>query len=307
MREGPACVLVTGASSGIGRACTLWLASLGMEVFAALRATENAGTLARARGVHPIQLDLCDPQSIARATSEVAEQLQGRGLDGLIHAAGIAVAGPLEFLPREALHEQLEVNLNGPLSLTQDMIPLLRRGSGRIIFVSSMSARVSPPFLGAYAASKFALEAVVDALRVELQPWRIHVSSVQPGRVSTPLWRKSLERSDAMMAAAAPHADALYGRRLSQLRATALRVDAGRGSSPDLVAKSVAHALTTRRPRTRYLVGRKTRLAATALRLAPDRIRDFWLRASSRECDEARRSESAPEALTENGRTRNDA
>ncbi|MFP8877914.1 MAG: SDR family oxidoreductase [Myxococcota bacterium] len=307
MREGPACALVTGASSGIGRACTLWLANLGMRVFATLRATENAGPLARVRGVHLLQLDLCDPESIDRATSEVAAQLRGRGLDGLVHAAGIAVAGPLEFLPREALHEQLEVNLNGPLGLTQGLIPLLRRDGGRIVFVSSMSARVSPPFLGAYAASKFALEAVVDALRVELQPWRIHVCSVQPGRVATPLWRKSLERSDAMLAAAAPHADALYGRRLGQLRATALRVDAGRGSSPDIVARSVAHALTTRRPRTRYLVGRNTRLAAIALRLAPDRIRDLWLRTASPECDDPQPSGSDPQALTEHGRTPHDA
>ena len=307
MRKTPACALVTGASSGIGRACTLWLASLGMQVFATLRASENAPALAHVRGVYPLQLDLCDPQSIDRATSEVRARLGGGGLDGLVHAAGIAVAGPLEFLPRAALHEQLEVNLNGPLGLTQALIPLLRRAGGRIVFVSSMSGRVSTPFLGAYAASKFALEAMVDALRVELRPWRIHVSSVQPGRVATPLWRKSLEHSDAMLAASAPHAHALYGRQLGQLRATALRAASGSASSPDTVARSVAHALTTRRPRTRYLVGRNTRWAAAALRLAPDRLRDLWLRTALPERDTRLRNWSQPDTLPEHGRTLDDA
>ena len=278
MPEDPTYALVTGASSGIGRACALRLAGSGVRVFAAVRAEEDAAALARVRGVHPLQFDLRDARSIARASAKVYSRLGGRGLHGLVHAAGIAVAAPLEFLPPEAFHEQWEVNLAGPLLLTQALLPLLRRDAGRIVFVSSMSARVALPFLGAYAASKSALEAVVDALRVELQPWGIQVSSVQPGRVTSPLWRKSLARAQSLRDAAGPCGHALYGARMARMRARALRVDSGHVIAPDAVARSVVRALRQRRPRTRYLVGRHTRVAATALQLAPDRLRDLWLR-----------------------------
>lgn len=278
MREAPTCALVTGASSGIGRACTLRLAGDGVRVFAAVRADADAAALARVRGVHPLRLELRDARSISRASAEVRARLGGGALHGLVHAAGIAIAAPLEFLSPAALHEQLAVNLTGPLGLTQGLLPLLRRDAGRIVFVSSMSARVAPPFLGAYAASKFALEALVDALRVELQPWRIQVCSVQPGRVASPLWRKSLARAESLLAAAGPRADALYGGRMAGLRARARRVDAGRGIAPDRVARCVVRALSQRRPHTRYLVGRRAHVAAAALQLAPDRLRDLWLR-----------------------------
>jgi len=278
MREAPHCAVVTGASSGIGRACALDLAARGLRVFATSRSEADAAALARVRGIHPLQLELRDPRSIARASAEIRARLGGDALHGLVHAAGVAVAAPLEFLPLPDLHEQMQINLAGPLGLTQALLPLLRRDAGRIVFVSSISARVSPPFLGAYAASKFALEALVDALRVELQPWRIQVCSVQPGPVVSPLWRKSVERTEALLSAAGPRAQALYGGRLAGLRDHALRVDAGHGIAPERVAHYVTRALREGRPRTRYLVGRRTRIAATALRFAPDRLRDLWLR-----------------------------
>jgi len=278
MREPPKSVVVTGASSGIGRACALRLARSGTQVFAGLRSDEDAAAWRHVRGVSPLRLELRDTDSITRAGNEVGARLAGRPLHGLVHAAGVAVVSPLEFLPIATLQEQLMINLSGPLALTQGLLPLLRREKGRIVFLSSMSARVASPFLGAYAASKFALEALVDTLRVELQPWQIQVCSIQPGPVASPLWQKSLARAESLLSAAGPRAEKLYGSRLARLRTRAQRVAAGRGIPPDLVARCVHRALDQRRPRTRYLVGRHTRVIATALYLAPDRLRDLWLR-----------------------------
>lgn len=241
--------LVTGASSGIGQACAVRLASRGWRVLAGVRTPGTAPG-----GSEEVLLDVADPPEL-----ELDE------LDGLVNNAGIAVAGPLEFLPAEELRRQLEVNVVGQLRVAQLAIPALRRSQGRIVNIGSISGRSALPFLGAYAMSKFALEAMTDALRLELRPWGIHVAIVEPGTIKTPMWTR--ERPD-------PPAEALglYGERLAAFREFALRRSAG-GAPADAVAKAVEHALTAKRPKPRYLVGRDAKLRAGVERL-PDRVRD---------------------------------
>ena len=259
--------LVTGASSGIGEACALRLSRAGWHVFAGVRRQEDADRLA-AEGVEPVLLDVTDGDSIAAA----AERLGERGLAGLVNNAGIAVAAPLEFLPVDELRRQLEVNLIGQVAVTRAFLPHLRRARGRIVNVGSIAGRSALPFLGAYAASKHALEAVTDALRVELCPFGIEVAIVEPGTIATPIWRKGAEAFQRIAAEVPEAVTDLYGARLAAFREAAAAAGR-RGESPDEVAKVVEHALTARRPKTRYVVGRDARRRSRVERL-PDRLRD---------------------------------
>jgi NAD(P)-dependent dehydrogenase (short-subunit alcohol dehydrogenase family) len=241
--------LVTGASSGIGQACAARLARNGWRVLAGVRREGTAP-----QGTEEVILDVTDPP-----------QLQLDRLDGLVNNAGVAVAGPLEFLPAEELRRQLEVNVVGQLRMVQLVLPALREAQGRIVNIGSISGRSALPFLGAYAMSKFALEAMTDALRVELRPWGVRVAIVEPGTIKTPMWTR--ERPDPP-----PEALTLYGERLAAFREFALKRSAG-GAPPEAVAKVVEQALTADRPSARYLVGRDARLRAGVERL-PNRIRD---------------------------------
>lgn len=241
--------LVTGASSGIGAACALRLARNGWRVLAGVRRAGSAPD-----GTEEVVLDVTEPPEL-----ELDE------LHGLVNNAGIAVAGPLEFLPAAELRRQLEVNVVGQLRVVQLALPALRRARGRIVNIGSISGRSALPFLGAYAMSKFALEAMTDAFRVELRPWGIHVAIVEPGTIKTPMWTR--ERPDPP-----EEALALYGGRLAAFREFALKRSEG-GAAPEAVAKVVEHALTAERPKPRYLVGRDARLRAGVERL-PNRLRD---------------------------------
>jgi NAD(P)-dependent dehydrogenase (short-subunit alcohol dehydrogenase family) len=242
--------LVTGASSGIGRACAVRLLRNGWRVFAGVRREGDAPA-----GTEELLLDVTDPPA----------SLAVDRLDGLVNNAGIAVAGPLEFLDADELRRQLEVNVVGQLRVTQLALPGLREAGGRIVNVGSISGRSALPFLGAYAMSKFALEAMTDSLRVELRPWGIHVAIVEPGTIKTPMWTR--ERPDPP-----PEGLALYGDRLAAFRSFALKRSEG-GAPAEAVAETVEHALTAERPKARYLVGRDAKLRAGVERL-PNRIRD---------------------------------
>jgi NAD(P)-dependent dehydrogenase (short-subunit alcohol dehydrogenase family) len=242
--------LVTGASSGIGRACAVRLSRNGWRVFAGVRREGDAPA-----GTEELLLDVTDPPA----------SLAVNRLDGLVNNAGIAVAGPLEFLDADELRRQLEVNVVGQLRMTQLALPGLREAGGRIVNVGSISGRSALPFLGAYAMSKFALEAMTDSLRVELRPWRIHVAIVEPGTIKTPMWTR--ERPDP-----SPQGLALYGDRLAAFRSFALKRSEG-GAPAEAVAETVEHALTAERPKARYLVGRDAKLRAGVERL-PNRLRD---------------------------------
>jgi NAD(P)-dependent dehydrogenase (short-subunit alcohol dehydrogenase family) len=267
-------VVITGASSGIGEACALRLDELGYRVFAGVRRAEDAERLAQATSerLEPVILDVTDPEAIQAAARRVAEALGTEPLVGLINNAGIAVGGPLEFVPRAELRKQLEVNVVGPVARAQAFLPLLRRGSGRIVQMGSVSGRFASPFLGPYSASKFALEALSDALRVELRPWGIHVSIIEPGVIATPIWKKSLAAADETMTEMPPALEELYGEMLGAVRG---EVEGLHGIPAARVADAVVHALTAARPRPRYhVVGPSARLRL-ALAYLPTRLRDW--------------------------------
>jgi NAD(P)-dependent dehydrogenase (short-subunit alcohol dehydrogenase family) len=262
-------VIVTGASSGIGEATALHLRSLGFEVLPGVRRDEDAERL-REDGFEPLLLDVTDAESIARCRGEVGEV----ELSGLVNNAGVAVAGPLEFVPIEELRAQLEINVIGQVAVTQAFLPALRRGRGRIVNISSIGGRVALPMAGPYAASKFALEAISDSLRREVGRHGVDVIVIEPGGIKTPIWKKGGAKADELQARMPPESDRLYGDLVRAVRAESDRIATERGLEPSAVAEVVGEALTAQRPRTRYLVGRDAKLRARVARVAPDRLFD---------------------------------
>jgi NAD(P)-dependent dehydrogenase (short-subunit alcohol dehydrogenase family) len=253
--------LVTGASSGIGAACATRLAGAGWHVFAGVRRVGDAPA-----GTEEILLDVTDEDQVRAAAEQVGQ------LDGLVNNAGIALAIPLEFIPLNELRRQFEVNVFGQVAVTQAFLPHLRRSRGRIVFIGSIAGQSALPFLGPYAASKHALEAITDTLRLELRPFGVDVSLVQPGTIQTPIWTKSAEVADELANGAGAELAGLYGERIAAFRRVALRRGA-KGASADEVARVVEEALTMERPRTRKLVGLDAKLRSGVERL-PDRLRD---------------------------------
>ena len=253
--------LVTGASSGIGQACAVRLVSSGWRVLAGVRRAGEAP-----HGTEEVLLDVTAADQIRAAADRVDQ------LDGLVNNAGIAISAPVEFVPPEELRHQLEVNLVGQVAVTQAFLPALRRAKGRIVFMGSIAGRSALPFLSPYAASKHALEAVADSLRLELRPFGIHVSIVEPGSIKTAIWARSAQRADELIAASDGELGDLYGERMAAFRQIA-RERGAAGAPAEKVAKVVLEALTAERPHTRYLIGRDARLRAGFERL-PDRLRD---------------------------------
>jgi NAD(P)-dependent dehydrogenase (short-subunit alcohol dehydrogenase family) len=268
-------VVITGASSGIGRACALHLDSLGFDVFAGVRKPSDAEQLQSeaSERLRPVLLDVTDADSIRQAASRVADAVQERGLAGLVNNAGVAISAPLEFMPIDELRRQLEVNLVGQVAVTQAFLALLRRAKGRVVNIGSVGGKVALPFAGAYAASKFAMEAVSDSLRRELRPWGISVSLLEPGSVSTPIWEKGIRTGQEVMDRLPPEAHTLYGEAVAALQKVAEET-AERGVAPVVVAKVVEHALTSPRPKTRYAVGRDAKMRIALTRVVPDRTMD---------------------------------
>jgi NAD(P)-dependent dehydrogenase (short-subunit alcohol dehydrogenase family) len=298
-----AAVLVTGASTGIGEACVKRLAGR-FHVFAGVRKRADADRWRESHGgsVTPVMLDVTDNDAIGKVAALLDDRLGEAGLAGLVNNAGIAVGGPLEFLPLDELRRQLEVNVVGQVALTQALLPLIRRGAshagtrgsragravhagstagvprnGRIVFIGSVSGISALPFTGAYAASKHALEAIADAWRVELRPFGIDIAMVEPGAITTPIWNTSLAAADRTAGEMPPEFEEYYGRLTRGVRRRAERASSGAtGNPPDAVARVVEHALIAPRPRTRYVVGRDARLRVAMKRLLPDR----WLDAA---------------------------
>ena len=270
-------VVITGAAKGIGRVTASHLAQRGYQIFAGVRNDgDGAALMQESEGaIIPLLLDITRPAQIAAAVADVRTIVGESGLAGLVNNAGIAVAAPLEFLPIDELRAQLEVNAVGQLAVTQGFLPLLRQARGRIINISSMAGRIAGPWTGPYHASKFALEALTDALRQELAPWQMAVVSIEPGVIATPIWESSLARARRLKAQLPPAAHELYGEQMQRELARAEQ-NQTRGISPERVAAVVYRALTARRPRTRYPVGLDAQLAINLLARLPDRWRD-WL------------------------------
>ena len=262
-------VLITGASTGIGEATAHHLKELGFDAVGAVRKDEDAERL-RAAGLRTVKLDVADSDSIAAAGAELGDG----PLTGLVNNAGIAVAAPIEFLPLDQLRHQLEINLIGQVAVTQRFLPALRAGRGRIVNVSSIGGRVALPLVGAYNMSKFAMEGMSDSLRRELRPHGVDVIVIEPGGVKTPIWQKGNELADDLQADMPPEAQRLYGRMIQALRKQTVKIQTESGIEPREVAEAIGTALTAKRPRARYLVGRDAKLRAPAAAVLPDRVMD---------------------------------
>ena len=270
-------VVITGASTGIGAACALALDKLGYRVFAGVRHPADGERLQQQAGprLMPIRLDVTDAASISAASHTVAAMVGERGLAGLVNNAGIGVAGPIELLPLADWRRQFEVNVFG-LIVTQTFLPLIRTGRGRIINMGSIAGRASMPFMAPYAASKHALEAITDALRLELQPWGIRVALIAPGAIATPIWKKTRKEVDAWEAAWGQDLKGMYREGFTRIKDAATA--AGEQAQPaSVVAETVAHALRSRWPKTRYLVGSDAAIRAYLALLLPDRLNDWLL------------------------------
>ena len=264
-------VVVTGASSGIGEATALALAEWGFRVFAGVRRVEDGERLQAVAGARltPVPLDVTRADSIANAARAVTAYVGDTGgLTALVNNAGIVVSGPLVHVAPEDLRQQLDVNVVGLIAVTQAFLPLLRRARGRIVNVGSTSGRIAGPLIGAYCASKFALEAATQVLRMELRGEGIFVSIIEPGIVATPLWDKLAERDGRLAARLAtidpPSSEALAARRR---RLGALKRS---GQPPAKVARRIVEAVTSTRPRKRYVVGLEARLKILLARALPE-------------------------------------
>jgi NAD(P)-dependent dehydrogenase (short-subunit alcohol dehydrogenase family) len=253
-------VVVTGASTGIGRATAERLRDRGWHVFASVRGAGEAPV-----GTTELVFDVTDGDGVGQAAAAVD------GLDALVDNAGIAIAAPLEFLPPHELSRQLDVNVIGQLRVLQAFLPKLRRSRGRIVLMGSIGGKSALPFLGAYAMSKFALEAMADSLRLELAPFGVHVAILEPGTIATAIWTKPQRAVEDFP----PDLARLYGERIEKFRRLAAS-RAGNAVPAAEVAKAVEHALTSPKPKTRYVVGPDAKRRAAVQRL-PDRWRDAVL------------------------------
>jgi NAD(P)-dependent dehydrogenase (short-subunit alcohol dehydrogenase family) len=243
-------------------------------VFAGVRDSADGENL-RANApdrITPLIVDVTNASAIQAAARAINDGVGDVGLAGLVNNAGIAVAGPLEFLPIDELSRQLDVNVIGQIAVLQAVMPAIRKATGRVVFMGSIAGRSALPLVGPYAASKHALEAMADSLRVELMPWGIHVAIVEPGVIATPIWDTSLAAATRTLERMPVEANERYGR---IIEAMLKRVQAGtvRGLPPERVAEVVEHALFAPRPKPRYLVGRDARVRAL-LQVLPDRWRD---------------------------------
>ena len=274
-------VVITGASTGIGHASALHLSSLGFQVFAGVRRDEDAERM-RAAGdgsIEPLHIDVTDQGSIDAAAERV-RAATGGSLAGLVNNAGIAVPGPLEHLPMDEFRRQIEVNLTGQVAVTQAFLPMLRTSRGRIVNIGSIGGRVALPLLGPYAASKHAMEGLTDSLRRELRPAGIEVSIIRPGPIATEIWERGNDKADELLERM-PEAEEHYGPAIAAARAGAAE-RMKEAIPPKEVAEVVAHALTSDKPRTRYLVGPRTRLMALLATVLPDRWFDRLIQRMSR-------------------------
>jgi NAD(P)-dependent dehydrogenase (short-subunit alcohol dehydrogenase family) len=268
-------VVVTGTSTGIGAATVSRLANMGFHVFAGVRREEDAeAARSVANGaVTPLMIDITDPAMIDAAAKTVERAVTGRGLAGLVNNAGIVKPGPLEFQPLDDFRRQLEVNLIGPLSVIQAFLPLIRRGRGRIVNVGSIGGLIVLPIQGAYSASKFGLEALSDALRLELRQWKIPVSHVDPGVTDTPIFAKTLRELDRALDALHERGHAEYDAQFAAIRKVVEKSPES-AAPPEDLAEAIADALTASKPKTRYHAGHGSKEAFVAARTLTDHAKD---------------------------------
>lgn len=266
-------VLITGASTGIGAACAVHFDRKGWKVYAGVRKDADGEQL-RNKGsanLTPVLIDVTDQAQI----DAVAKQIEGDSgrLDGLVNNAGIGRGGPLEYLDLDEWRDQLEVNVIGQIAVTKAMLPLIRAAKGRITFIGSIGGRIGSPLMGPYNASKFAIEGIGHALRQELKPRGVHVSVIEPGAIKTEIWSKAEDTIERLRSELPAIGLEEYAEVMAAFE-QGLAMNAKNGISADAVAKAVDHALTAKRPRTRYLVGKDAKAVGTLSRFLPDRAID---------------------------------
>jgi NAD(P)-dependent dehydrogenase (short-subunit alcohol dehydrogenase family) len=270
-------ILVTGASTGIGQACALRFAAAGHQVFAGVRKDSDGQRLLDAGPdrVVPVILDVTNQDQIDAIAGLIAEK--AGGLHGLVNNAGVARGGPFEYLPIDVWRDQFEVNVFGQVAVTRAMLPLIREAGGRIVFIGSIGGKVATMMMGPYNASKFAIEAIGEALRQELHTWGIDVSVVEPGAIKTEIWDKGRETADRLERDLPAEATDRYAPHIAAIR-KGIEMQDRNGIGPDKVAEAVEHALFASRPKTRYLVGTDARVQSALVRLLPDRAREAIVR-----------------------------
>ena len=275
-RIGIRSVLVTGASSGIGKATAVRLAAHGWRVFAAVRRQQDAELIRSETqdGVETVILDVSDEGSIQAAAEEVNSRLGNNGLDGLFNNAGIGDVSPMEYASLESIRKVYEVNLFGQIRVIQEFLPLLRRAKGRIVNTGSVGDHLTPPFAGVLASSKAAFASVSSALRLELRAQGIHVIVVEPGSINTPAVGKTLGGVDRQISSLPPEGVSLYAAALRRM-AAAFTKNEKAGSAPDVVAKIVERALEARNPKTRYAAGKDSLMLITLAKLLPEKLLDL--------------------------------
>ena len=263
-------VLVTGAARGIGKAIVDHLASSGWDVIAGVRSEEDARAITHSnpQRVSAVILDVTDADDIANLSQSLPQRL-----DAVVNNAGVVIAGPIETVTPEEWRKQLDINVVGALAVTQAVLPRLRESRGRVVFISSVNGRISMPMMGPYCASKFALEAAVDALRLEVKGWGIPVVLVEPAQTDTDMWRTADDMVLQTEAAMSPEHRALYAKHIAGMKKF-IPVSRKMAIPTDKVVAVVDEALTARRPRARYVVGLGPKLQAALLTNMPTVLRD---------------------------------
>ncbi len=246
-------------------------------MFAGVRSESDGDRLAKQgpSSLHPVILDVTDPGQI----DAVADRIAGEagGLHGVVNNAGVALGGPIEYLPVDVWRDQFEVNVFGQVAVTRAMLPLIRESKGRIVFIGSIGGKLATMLMGPYNASKFAIEAIGEALRQELRPWGIGVSVIEPGAVKTEIWEKGRETADHLERDLPPEAIDRYAAHIAAIR-KGIDMQDKTGVAPEKVAEAVDHALFAPRPKTRYVVGTPARVQSVMVRALPDRSREAILR-----------------------------
>ena len=284
-RQRRSSVLITGSSTGLGAACALEMDRQGWRVFAGVLTPEEAEQLVGQAAelnsdsrLVPVTIDVTQEDSIAAAAAVIEDAVGDVGLHALVNNAGIAVSGPLEIVGVKQIRRQFEVNVVGQIAVTQAMLPMLRTARGRIVNMGSVSGRLAIPYMGPYCASKFAISAITDSLRVELARWGISVSIVEPANITSKIWDKTLGNIAQLKAETTAEGIELYEAAFGSM--TRVTQQCIRAAMPvEKVTEVVRHALTARRPKTRYLVAPPAIKAIFPLICGlPDRVRDWIFR-----------------------------
>ena len=266
--------LVTGASRGIGKGIVEHLAARGWDVIAGVRSQQDADAVTKLapQRISSVILDVTSADDIAALEGSLPDRL-----DAIVNNAGIAVGGAMETLSSDEWRKQLEINVIGALAVTRAVLPRLRKSRGRIVFISSVNGRLSMPLVGAYAASKFALEAAADALRMELNPWKIRVIVVEPAQTDTDMWRTADTMVEDLEAGLSADHRSLYAKHIAGFKKM-IPVSQRIAVPTEKVSAVVEEALTAKRPRARYIVGLGPKAQVALMSVMPTKMRDIALR-----------------------------